>query len=176
MPICDTYCYCTNKNDFNSIKIFFNKTIKLDNFSIEPLEIEHDAVNPYSFIIDDGEKKVGSITDLGRINSSIKYWVNKVDCCILESNHDTDMLLKGRYPYHLKQRILGPLGHLSNADASLLIREYSSINLKNVFLAHISENNNTKPLAMEMFTKINEVLKLNTIMTYQEKETELIEI
>ena len=157
-------------------EVFFNSTIKLGQLKIEPFLVDHDAVNPFSFIVDDGKKKIGTITDLGRVNNAVKYWISCLDCCVLESNHDTDMLLRGRYPYHLKQRILGPLGHLSNADASLLIREYSSENLRTVFLAHLSHNNNTIEIAQDTFLKINEILKLNTIMTSQEKETKLIEI
>ena len=66
---------------------------------------------------------------------------------MLESNHDVDMLVKGEYSYVLKQRILSNYGHLSNAQASDVLRRLIGSKVKNVILAHLSEKNNTKEIA-----------------------------
>ena len=86
------------------------------------------------------------------------------------------MLLEGRYPYHLKQRILGEKGHLSNIDAGLLVQENGSEMLKDVFLAHLSENNNTQELALNTFTKLTKDKKINSVMTYQRTMTEFFKV
>ena len=77
----------------------------------------------------------------------------KLKAVLLESNHDIDMLINGPYPYHLKQRILSDHGHLSNIHASTLIQE-KGINLSNVFLGHLSGNNNTPEVAKSTFERL----------------------
>ncbi|MEK6916798.1 MAG: MBL fold metallo-hydrolase, partial [Nanoarchaeota archaeon] len=94
----------------------------------------------------------------------------------LETNNDIDMVLNGRYPYHLKQRILGDMGHLSNVDAGLLVKENASEKLKTVFLAHISQNNNTYDLALDTFTKLTNNMKINRILTNQKEMTNIIQL
>ena len=66
---------------------------------------------------------------------------------MLESNHDLKMVNEGKYPYTLKKRILGNKGHLSNKRASELVSGFLDINVKNVFLGHISLDNNTEEIA-----------------------------
>jgi phosphoribosyl 1,2-cyclic phosphodiesterase len=74
----------------------------------------------------------------------------------LESNHDPEMLINGSYPWHLKQRIKGRTGHLSNIDARDLLKELKADNLKHVILAHLSEENNCpEKAAAEVFKGLN---------------------
>ena len=42
---------------------------------------------------------------------------------MIESNHDDAMLRDGPYPWHLKQRVSGRLGHLSNGETAALLSE-----------------------------------------------------
>ena len=51
------------------------------------------------------------------------------------------------YPYHLKERISGPYGHLSNETAGYLLAEMKKVP-QCVFLAHLSEENNRPLLAL----------------------------
>jgi phosphoribosyl 1,2-cyclic phosphodiesterase len=74
---------------------------------------------------------------------------------ILEANHDEQMLLDGPYPWHLKQRIRGRLGHLSNDDTVKLLKDISWDGLEALFLAHLSDENNCPELVKSL---INEVL------------------
>ena len=60
---------------------------------------------------------------------------------------DLDMLRDGPYPWHLKQRVSGRLGHLSNREAAEMLRQTASADCRAVVLAHLSEKNNTPALA-----------------------------
>ena len=55
----------------------------------------------------------------------------------------------GKYPYYLKQRILGDRGHLSNENAGRLLCRLLHDNMKAVFLGHLSRENNYEELAYE---------------------------
>jgi phosphoribosyl 1,2-cyclic phosphodiesterase len=153
---------------------FFGKDqILLNDLRITPVPLSHDAVDPHGFKISDGRANVGILTDFGKADALIKNTVNTADCLVLEANHDVDMLLKGPYPYPLKQRILGDKGHLSNIDAGLLVREHASDRLKKVFLAHLSRQNNTEEKAHDTFKRLS---SCNAIMTKQDENTELIRL
>jgi len=68
---------------------------------------------------------------------------------VIEANHDEQLLLNGPYPTYLKERILSPCGHQSNATcANLLVRNYHE-GLRNVFLCHLSKENNDPQVAYD---------------------------
>ena len=66
---------------------------------------------------------------------------------MLESNYDMDMLMGGPYPHDLKMRICQGHGHLSNDECADAIRRVWHPGLRNIFLCHLSEHNNTPELA-----------------------------
>jgi len=71
------------------------------------------------------------------------------DLLILESNHDRARLISGPYPYHLKQRILSPTGHLSNDQAArAVLQTWRADAVRWLWLAHLSRTNNTRKLAL----------------------------
>ena len=170
--LCDKYNVPVymNKSTFDNSGLnidptFFNKEVKLNELNIKPIPVSHDAADPCGFRIQSNGTVLGIFTDLGMVNDSIKQVTKEADCMFIESNHDIDMLINGRYPYHLKERILSQKGHLSNVDAGLLIKENSCDKLKTVFLAHLSKNNNTEKLAFETFsvlTKKKPLIAKNT--------------
>ncbi len=77
------------------------------------------------------------------------------DTLVLEANHDEEMLKSGSYPYMLKQRILGTRGHLSNKAAGWLLSQMERLPGE-VFLAHLSQENNTHELALQTVRSILE--------------------
>ena len=97
----------------------------------------------------------------------------------MESNHDIEMLNNGRYPFELRQRILSDKGHLSNYDSAKYLSKFIGNKTKYILLAHLSEENNTKELALDT---LNERLNKENIhidhiiVTSQNKETDLISI
>ena len=72
---------------------------------------------------------------------------------VLECNHDMDLLHRSDYPEHLKQRIAGYYGHLSNQQAAELLRSVDASRLKHLVAAHLSEKNNTSLLAQQMLSE-----------------------
>ncbi len=119
----------------------------IDQFRIHPFSISHDAVDPAGFAISIKEKKIGIATDLGIATAMVKEHLKQCTALILEANHDPQMLINGPYPWHLKQRIKGRSGHLSNVDSRHLLQEVRHDGLRQVILAHLSENNNTREKA-----------------------------
>jgi len=71
------------------------------------------------------------------------------DALLLECNHDAQMLANGSYPRHLKQRVGGALGHLSNRQASQMLAHMDLERLQHVVVAHVSEHNNCLTLVHE---------------------------
>ncbi len=59
------------------------------------------------------------------------------------------MLEHGPYPKDLQDRIRDGHGHLSNPECAEAICAFRHEGLRNVFLCHLSEHNNTPKLAME---------------------------
>ena len=125
-----------------------------DAFSIKELDLQpypvpHDAKEPCQFVFSDGKRKLGILTDTGSITTHIEEQLNGCHALLLECNHDTDMLAEGSYPLSLKQRVGGRFGHLSNHQASDLLRRLDTSNLNHLIAAHISEQNNTPQFAKE---------------------------
>ncbi|HIU63780.1 MAG TPA: MBL fold metallo-hydrolase [Candidatus Avacidaminococcus intestinavium] len=128
------------------------------NFSLGQVEISsfaisHDAAQPvgYSFVCR-GEK-CSYLTDSGFVNESIRQGTAGCDILILEANHDEDMLKNGDYPRMLKNRILSARGHLSNTAAGWFLANLDKMP-KEVFLAHLSAENNRPELASETIKRI----------------------
>ena len=72
-----------------------------------------------------------------------------LNAIVLEANHDVHMVEVGPYPYPLKQRVLGKLGHLSNELTGRLLCNILHGDLKHVVLGHLSKENNYEELARE---------------------------
>ena len=127
------------------------KTIELfspgDAFTIGDIEVTsftvpHDAADPVAFRIDAQGIRIGIVTDLGYIPEHVKHHVNGCHCLVFESNHDLEMLKVGPYPWHVKQRVMGRHGHLSNLTTAEFLREDFDCATQVLVLAHLSENNN----------------------------------
>ncbi len=86
-------------------------------------------------------------TDLGIATRLVSDCLKECRVLVLESNHDEQLLLDGPYPWHLKQRIKGTQGHLSNSASADLLGELVWDGLDAVFLAHLSEVNNEPDMA-----------------------------
>jgi phosphoribosyl 1,2-cyclic phosphodiesterase len=120
----------------------------INDLSIHPFSISHDAEDPSGFTINQNGTKIGIATDLGIATSMVKEHLKGCSLLILEANHDEDMLINGPYPWPIKQRIKSRTGHLSNKASKNLLKEVQHDRLKYVILAHLSETNNTPQKAL----------------------------
>ena len=87
--------------------------------------------------------------------------------------------MNGKYPYHLKQRIISDEGHLSNKDCSYYLKTFIGSNTSNIVLIHLSEENNTEELAYNtLIDVLNEIDRndIRVIISKQKERTELIEL
>jgi phosphoribosyl 1,2-cyclic phosphodiesterase len=114
---------------------------------VTPVSVPHDAREPVQFVIGDGARRVGVLTDLGTSTPHVEACLTGCDALVLECNHDVAMLENGSYPYPLKQRIAGRFGHLHNEAAAELLERIDTTRLAHIVAAHLSQQNNTPELA-----------------------------
>ncbi len=114
---------------------------------VESYGISHDAAEPVGYCFYHEEQKLSLATDLGYMSSKVKEKIRDSDVLVLESNHDIEMLRMGRYPWNIKRRILGDMGHLSNEAAGEGLVEVMTTRTKRVYLAHLSRDHNLMDLA-----------------------------
>lgn len=124
-----------------------DKPFVVGGFEVTPFAVNHDAVHPLGFVVDNGKEKVGYLTDTGYISKGIVKAISGCDTVVLESNHDKELLLRGSYPERLKRRILSDKGHLCNEETALAVCDLAKTGAKRFLLAHVSENNNLTELA-----------------------------
>ncbi len=116
-------------------------------FRVDPVTVPHDAREPLQYVLEHGELRVGILTDLGHVTPHVTDRYAECDALLLECNHDVGMLARGPYPYGLKQRVGGLMGHLNNEQAAFLLGRVDRARLRHLVLAHISEQNNAAELA-----------------------------
>jgi phosphoribosyl 1,2-cyclic phosphodiesterase len=121
--------------------------LAIGDLEVRPFPVPHDARDPVQYVLGDGGARLGVLTDLGVVTSHVEASLTGCDALVLECNHDEAMLAGGRYPYPLKQRIAGRLGHLCNDAAAALLRAIDTSRLRHVVAAHLSKENNTPDLA-----------------------------
>lgn len=109
--------------------------------------VPHDATQTVGYSLEIEGHKFVIMTDVGRITDEAVKYASLADTVVIESNYDMDMLLGGPYSYDLKMRIVQGCGHLCNDECAAAISRFCHPGLKNIFLCHLSENNNRPDLA-----------------------------
>lgn len=140
-------------------KIFYTgEVFSIGDIEIKTFQVSHDAADPVGFSFYSGNKQISVVTDTGCMNESILNEIIDADILILEANHDPDILKMGRYPWFLKQRVMGEEGHLSNTAAGETIVELITRKMKArcILLAHLSKENNFPEMAYQTVKNILE--------------------
>ncbi len=119
--------------------------------AINVVGVAHDALEPTQYVFGNGQRRLGVLTDLGSYCGRVMDSYQDLDALVIESNHCRDLLARGHYPYFLKQRVGGELGHLNNHQAANLVSELGWQNLQHLVLAHLSSKNNLPQLARKCF-------------------------
>lgn len=138
---------CVSESNRKLIKA--GEDFEIGNIGIKSFNISHDAKEPVGFNFYIDNKKLTLATDSGEITKEIKNAILGSEEIILESNHDTELLMYGDYPFNLKKRILGKRGHLSNENAAKTAVELLYSGTKKIMLAHLSHENNTPEIAYQ---------------------------
>ncbi|HEX9062668.1 MAG TPA: MBL fold metallo-hydrolase [Clostridia bacterium] len=122
---------------------------EIGDITARTFHIPHDAAEPVGFNFFAEGKKITTATDIGHMNRAILNSLEESDLLLIESNHDVEMLKVGPYPWHLKKRILGEMGHLSNEMAGKVVAYLASKGTRHFLLGHLSRENNFPELAFQ---------------------------
>ncbi len=179
-----TYSICRNKLGKlpAGIEYFSNgETFQIGDIKVRAFQSSHDVIDGSNFTfrqVGNSQQKLAVATDLGFSSKLMILQLQDSSSIILESNHDMKMLLEGQYPPYLKQRIKGKQGHLSNEQAVDVISQVVHSGLKNIILAHLSEENNLPYRAEKLMKDYLESINCNLelIVALQYDPTKLIDI
>ncbi|MDR2841313.1 MAG: MBL fold metallo-hydrolase [Paludibacter sp.] len=130
-------------------KRLIEKGIKtpISDFMITAFEVSHDVAQCLGYTVEYQGKRFTVATDLGFIGNEVAEHIKNADFLVIEANYDHQMLREGKYPYELKERIDSNYGHLCNDQTGKFLAENYHKKLKNVFLCHLSNENNRPEIA-----------------------------
>jgi phosphoribosyl 1,2-cyclic phosphodiesterase len=148
--------------------------ITIGGLIIKTFSKHHDAADPVSFTVSDHEVTVGIFTDIGQPCDRLIHHFRQCHAAFLEANYDEEMLASGGYPIHLKRRISGGHGHLSNRQALELFLVHRPPFMSHLLLAHLSKNNNSPEIAHALFS--SQAGKTQITVATRYKETEIVHI
>lgn len=144
----------------SNIKTFnISENFEIGDLKIYPFLIPHDAANPCGFNVYKDNKKISIATDIGHMTSNILKNLEESLFVLLESNYDPEVLRCSAYPFSLKSRIAGPIGHLPNEMAGKTISHLLKSGLKSAMLGHLSKESNFPELAYQ--TVLDELISNN---------------
>ncbi|HUU85498.1 MAG TPA: MBL fold metallo-hydrolase [Phycisphaerae bacterium] len=130
------------------------RPIEFGRVTVHTVRTPHDAADGNVFVVQAEGKRLGVLTDLGHPFAGLDRLLEELDAAYLESNYDPDMLEAGSYPPHLKQRIRGRGGHISNDEAAELTEHCGAHRPQWIALAHLSEENNRPDLALQTHRRL----------------------
>ena len=145
-----------------------NEPVTIGHLSIHPFPKNHDASDPFSFLISSKNVHVGVFTDIGFSCENVIHYFKQCHAAFLEANYDEKMLEEGSYPYHLKQRIRSNEGHLSNKQALDLFLSHRPSYMSHLILSHLSQNNNCPDVVSSLFSPHAGTTKIVVASRYQE--------
>lgn len=124
------------------------EAIALGALQLRPFTVPHDAREPLQLRLSDGAACLGVLTDLGHATPHVLGQLAGCRAMLLECNHDPELLASSHYPYFLKRRVGGALGHLANPLAAGVAAALAQHGLQHVIAAHLSRQNNRPELAL----------------------------
>lgn len=145
-----------------------SQPIAIGSLSITCFPKHHDAADPHSVLVACGKVKVGIFTDIGSVCPQVIEHFKVCHAAFLESNYDEEMLEKGPYPYHLKRRIRGGKGHISNKQAVELFHQHRAPHLSHLILSHLSQQNNDPALVHALFSSVAGSTTITVASRFQE--------
>jgi phosphoribosyl 1,2-cyclic phosphodiesterase len=135
-------------------QLLSGKTITIGEIDVKPFAVPHDCREPLGFRFESASGRACITTDLGWVPSQVVRNFRDLDLLVLEANYDPYLLQNGSYPYFLKQRVAGTHGHLSNAAAAEAIAACGDKAPRSVWLAHLSEHNNSPKHALHTVSRV----------------------
>ena len=165
--------YCVRKKIAPNHVHVIEKGVPLNvgEFKVTPFGVPHDSTDNVGYFVECEGVTFCLITDVGHITEEMHDFIGRSNYLVIEANHSEEMLLQGHYPQYLKDRILGPNGHLSNVACGHALADYASPALRHVWLCHLSEENNHPELARKT---VEQILRSKGIVVGKDFELEVL--
>ena len=165
--------YCVQRKLLSEQKQYLEPgtTVRLGDFMVTPFSVPHDANENVGYKIEVDGTVFVIMTDAGSVTEEMKGFISEANYLVIEANHDVEMLQSGPYPQYLKDRILSPIGHLSNTECGDELAENMTERLKHVWLCHLSEENNHPELARKT---VDAILRSYGIIPGKDMELEVL--
>jgi phosphoribosyl 1,2-cyclic phosphodiesterase len=151
-------------------RIEHGEVVDVNGIAVTGFSKIHDAIDPFSFIATYDGITVGVFTDIGAVCDNLTHYMHQCHAAYLESNYDENMLENGRYPIHLKERIRGGFGHLSNLQALEFFITHRPAHMTHLFLSHLSRDNNDPELALQLFKARAEGVQVSVASRHHHSE------
>lgn len=151
-----------NKQLFNS-----HCSFQVGDIQVTPVTVPHDSREASQFTFQSHSSKLGLLTDVGHITNHIIEAYSDCTGLLLEFNYDHEMLIQGKYPFALKKRVSGDLGHLSNLQAAELLSKIDLQKLQTLVAMHMSEENNREEIVLKLLEKIEGIESVNYMLASQ---------
>lgn len=138
------------------VSLAYGRAMTIGACTVELVAVPHDAAQPAAVVVTSTHSglRLGLATDLGDVSDSLSAAFERLDFLLLESNHCEVMLRNGPYPPFLQARIASRTGHLSNRQTGALLQRVAHKGLRQVLLAHLSQQNNLPAVAMTAATAV----------------------
>ena len=168
----------SDKANFTSVTNYLNNhdSFFIGDIDITPVAVPHDAREATQFTFQMGKVKLGLLTDVGHITRHIVDKYSNCHVLLLEFNYDLQMLIAGKYPYKLKQRVSGSLGHLSNEQSIEFLEKVNTTDCGILIAMHKSEQNNSTELILNALSKISKCANMKLSVAEQAFGFEWVEI
>jgi phosphoribosyl 1,2-cyclic phosphodiesterase len=134
--------------------LFTGKTLTVGDMDVRAFAVPHDCREPLGFRFESTTGRACITTDLGWVPHNVVRQFKDLDLLVLESNYDPHLLEHGDYPHFLKRRVASTHGHLSNAAAAEAIAACGDLGPRAVWLAHLSEHNNSPKHALHTVGRV----------------------
>lgn len=182
---CIMYCSKGTRDDLESkmsrfpkdrvVVVSSQEAFQVGDIEVLPFKVSHDANEPLGYTFSRNGKKISVVTDTGMLTEEIETTIADSDILVIESNHEENILLYGRYPYNIKRRILSNVGHISNETCgygiSRFLKDIDGKKIPLVYLAHLSQENNTPQQAV---LTVNNILEENDFYVGRDLEMKVL--
>lgn len=139
---------------YNKINVI-DDCVDIKGVSVEVVKLSHDAKETLGYIFKTKDYKIVLISDTGYISDTNLKMIYNPDVLLLESNHDVDMLMSGKYSWHLKNRVISDYGHLSNLQFQNYCKHIVGDNTEYLVALHLSEENNCPEIVKDVLMNID---------------------
>ena len=151
----------------------------LPKIHVEPVSLPHDRQGTSGFLVQSAAGRIGYATDLGHVPSRLLDCFSGVDLLAIESNYDPEMQRSSPRPTFVKRRIMGRLGHLSNAQAFEAVRQITERSPQgrpqHIVLLHRSQRCNEPRRVLSEFDQDPQISRRVTL-THQRRRSRWFKI